>query len=230
MNKKSRFLSFALIAISALACPAAASAQYAQVFNQMRDVLSPALSGSFNYKGYVEATATMGLGNDRANFVGVSTSQGFRYSSWFFMGAGLGVDVAMSSGLGSKNPNLRPDPGYAPNYSRTKCMIPLFSDFRFTVGNVDRPCFFLDIKAGATWLIGNSYLELNNGSLSTRAQFLLRPSIGLRIPTGSDSSRQAINIGVTYQLITANNSWGYWDSNYYNTTLNSLGVTVGYEW
>ncbi len=227
----SRLAALAAVGAVAVLSPSRANAQYAQIVNQIPELLQPALSGSMNYKGFVDVTSTFGIGNDRANFVGVSTTQGFQYSSWFFMGAGIGVDVAMSSTSdnGMIRPN-RPDAGYTPGMARTKAMIPLFTDFRFNFGGNKGPSFFADIKAGATWLIGNSYLELNNGSLSTRTQFLLRPSVGVRIPVNAQNPKQAFNVGVTYQLITANNSWGYWNSSYYNTTLNSLGVNVGYEW
>lgn len=229
----SRLIAVAAAGFVALAAPSHMDAQYAQIVNQIPELLQPALSGSMNYRGFVDVTSTFGIGNDRANFVGVSTTQGFQYASWFYMGVGIGVDVAMSSttkNIDLTSPN-RPDPGYAPGSARTKAMIPLFTDFRFNFGGSNNgPSVFADIKAGAAWLIGNSYLELNNGSLSTRTQFLLRPSIGVRIPVNNQNPKQAFNVGVTYQLITANNSWGYWNSSYYNTTLNSLGVNVGYEW
>lgn len=210
--------------------PGAAKAQYAQIVNQIPSIISPALMGGASYRGYVDATATFGIGDDRANFVGISTTQGYRFAPWFFMGAGIGVDIAMSS---TSDYDLispsRPDPAYYPSMARTKAMIPLFSDFRFNFGKQEGVSFFADIKAGATWLIGNSYLELNNGALSTRAQFLLRPSVGLRIPVNSQNAKQAVNVGLTYQLITANSSWGYWN-NSYSPTINSLGLSVGYEW
>lgn len=218
----------AIVALLSFATPV--KAQYAQIVNQIPELLSPALSGSMNYRGFVDATATFGIGDDRANFVGVSTTQGFQYSDWFFMGVGIGVDVAMSSTSDAMVGQVRPDPGYVRSMARTKAMIPLFSDFRFNIGSKSGPSFFADIKAGATWLIGNSYLELNNGGLSTRTQFILRPSIGVRVPVSSSNPKQAFNIGLTYQLITANNSWGYWGSNSYDTTLNSLGLSAGFEW
>ncbi len=217
------------IGIALFGSSSSANAQYAQIVNQIPELLSPALSGSMNYRGFVDATATFGIGNDRANFIGVSTTQGFQYASWFFMGVGIGVDVATAPTPDRYN-TLRPDPNYGPSMASTKAMIPLFSDFRFNFGNSSSASFYADIKAGAAWLLGNSFLELNNGSLSTRTQFILRPSIGVRIPTNSQKPKQAVNIGVTYQLITANNSWGYWNNSYYDTTLNSLGVNVGYEW
>ncbi|MDE6271818.1 MAG: YdgA family protein [Muribaculaceae bacterium] len=225
----SRLFAPAAIGIAILGSSSSANAQYAQIVNQIPELLSPALSGSMNYRGFVDATATFGIGNDRANFIGVSTTQGFQYASWFFMGVGIGVDVATSS-TSDRYTSLRPDPGYGPSMARTKAMIPLFSDFRFNFGSNSNASFYADIKAGAAWLLGNSFLELNNGSLSTRTQFILRPSIGVRIPVNKQKPKQAVNIGVTYQLITANNSWGYWNNSYYDTTLNSLGVNVGYEW
>ena len=63
-----------------------------------------------NIRGFVDATAMAGLGHNRANILSVSTSQGFQYTSWFYMGVGLGVDVAFSNYDGSLS---RADvPGY----------------------------------------------------------------------------------------------------------------------
>lgn len=205
-----------------------AKAQYYEMANQLTNMLQPALSGSFNYKGFVDATATFGVGTNRANFIGVSTTQGFQYASWFYMGVGMGVDVAMASGVGEIPPASN-YPDYIHSSSTTRAMIPIFSDFRFNIGKSSGTSFFIDIKAGATWIIGSSYLQLAQTRLTGQTQFILRPSIGLRIPTNSKNPKQALNVGFTYQLITANNSWGYWNSTY-DTTLNSLGLNVSYEW
>lgn len=208
-----------------LGAASAASAQYYAIANQVQNLLSTALSGSFRYKGFVDASATAGIGDKRANFLGVSTTQGFQYASWFFMGAGLGVDVALS-----RNVESNIDYGDM-RYSRdhkTKAMIPLFSDFRFTIGGDKGVAAFIDIKAGATWLIGHGDLLLDDGAtLGHSAQFYLKPSIGIRIPTNSSNTRQAINIGFTYQLITSDNNYGYYDD---NVSLNNLGMTIAYEW
>ena len=78
--------------ISALAIgvgTSAASAQYYEIANQLPSLISPALSGSLRYKGFVDLSGTAGLGDNRANFAGISTTQGFQYADWFFMGAGL---------------------------------------------------------------------------------------------------------------------------------------------
>ena len=68
-------------------------AQYYELANQLPSLISPALSGSMRYKGYAEAGFTGGFTDNKANFMSFSTSQGFQYSDWFFMGAGLGIDV-----------------------------------------------------------------------------------------------------------------------------------------
>ncbi|MDE6329760.1 MAG: hypothetical protein K2L83_03500 [Muribaculaceae bacterium] len=220
----------AIVAVIVAGFTTRAEAQYYQMANQLTNMLQPALSGSFNYKGFVDATATFGMGLNRANFIGVSTTQGFQYSSWFFMGVGMGVDMAMATGL--ENAPLTGVPPTSATYHNsdtTKVMIPVFSDFRFNIGSgMAKPSLFIDVKIGATWLIGSSYLQLANSRLTGQAQFLLRPSVGVRIPVNQKNAKQAVDIGLTYQLLTANNAWGYINSN--TTTLNSLGVTASYEW
>ncbi|MDE6298206.1 MAG: hypothetical protein K2M10_00970 [Muribaculaceae bacterium] len=206
--------------------PTAAKAQYGQIVNQLPQILSPALSGSGSYKGFVEATGTFGLGTDKANFLGISTSQGFQYTSWFFMGAGIGIDAAMAQGDNS----IPQDAYYMPRTATTRAMVPLFTDFRFNIGNGKSASFFIDIKAGAAWIIGGNGLRINDKVLTTNAKFILRPSIGVRIPTNSNNLKQAVNIGLTYQLLTANNSWYYYGNSRYDTTLSSIGASISYEW
>lgn len=209
----------------------AANAQYYEIASQLPGLLQPALSGSLAYKGYVEASGLAGIGNNRANFIGVSTSQGFKYADWFFMGVGVGVDAAFVRSDGDYFADIAPDerPDYwGHSSSRTKCMIPVFTDFRFNIGDTQSVCAYIDLKLGAAWLIGDSYLRLNNGAyLSTATQFYMRPSVGVRIPVNKSKPAQAVNIGVTYQLLTSNNNY-YWNDN--SVTLSNLGVTVGYEW
>lgn len=214
------------VLVVALAGVMPCRAQYYEIANQLPSLLSPALSGSMNYKGYVEVSGLAGVGDNRANFVGVSTSQGFRYSSWFFMGVGVGVDVARGAGdvvLADGGPDYD---SYWHETSRTKAMIPVFTDFRFNIGDQSRVGVFCDLKLGAAWLIGGSYLQLSDRCLTTSTQFYFRPTIGVRIPVNSARPTQAVNIGVTYQLLTGNNN--YWGDN--RLTLNNIGVTLGYEW
>lgn len=65
----------ALGAVICLALPV--RAQYYELANQLPSLISPALSGSMNYRGFVQVHGLAGLGDARANFVGISTSQGF---------------------------------------------------------------------------------------------------------------------------------------------------------
>lgn len=201
-----------------------ASAQYVQIANQISDLVRPALSGSLAYRGFVELAGTAGIGTNRANIVGISTSQGFQYASWFYMGAGIGVDIV------STNPKtLSATSESLPDYMRhasasTMAMIPLFSDFRFKIGGDNTTACFIDIKAGAAWLIGNRYLEFTDARMGGGTQFYMRPSIGVRIPMGQ---RQAVSVGVAYQLITSNN----WYSRFADSaTLNGFGAVVSFEW
>ena len=82
--------------VLALAACGVADAQYYELANQIPQLISPALSGSFAYKGFAGASFIKGVGDRNADFIDISTTQGFQYSSWFFMGVGLGVDVVMS--------------------------------------------------------------------------------------------------------------------------------------
>lgn len=205
-------------------------AQYYEAVNQLTNMLSPALSGSLRYKGFVDVSALAGVGVNRANFIGISTTQGFTYSDWFFMGVGMGVDVAMARNTGSDRyydrPGAQPDWWGRPT-SKTMAMLPVFSDFRFTIGGSNSAAAFIDIKAGATWLLGNDDLWLADSYMSHGAQFYLKPTIGVRIPVSSANPRQAVNIGVTYQLITSDNYYNYRGS---SVTLNNFGATIAYEW
>lgn len=206
-----------------------ASAQYYQIANQLSNLIQPALSGSLSYRGFVELSGTAGIGTNRANILGISTTQGFQYSSWFFMGAGIGVDLLMTNPDESLRPSLDNPPSFMNHGStRTAAMIPLFTDFRFKIGGQNNsPAAFIDIKTGATWLMGNDYLEFSTARLGGGTQFYLRPAIGVRIPISAKDNRKAVNVGVTYQLITSNNWYTY---NNGSVTLNGFGATVAYEW
>lgn len=206
--------------IISVTCVIPSHAQYYQIANQLTSLLSPALSGSLKYKGFVEAKGVAGFGDHRANFVGISTTQGFQYASWFFMGAGMGIDMVKG-----QDADINPDNNYYHSSSSTRAMIPVFSDFRFNIPT-GSASLFIDLKLGAAWLLGNRYLQLENARLTTATQFYMVPSIGVRIPTNGKNPKQAFNIGLTYQLLTANNR--YYDSN--SVTLSSLGVTLGFEW
>lgn len=215
--------SIAVGAAVALAC-GAAHAQYYQIANQLTNLITPALSGSLSYKGFVELDGIGGVGPNRANFIGINTTQGFQYASWFYMGVGMGIDVAMARNVDQAHP----DGGYyGLHTSKTMAMLPLFSDFRFNFGPSNGVSAFLDAKVGAAWFLGDNYLGLYDRCMGHGAQFFLQPTLGVRIPVSATNPDHAMNIGVSYRLITSNNNYS-WNSN--TATLNGFGVSVAYEW
>lgn len=222
MKLKKLFL--AAVALVGAALPS--QAQYYEMANQLTNLISPALSGSMKYRGFVDAKGLAGLGHDRANFIGISTTQGFQYASWFFMGAGMGIDMV-------RTPEVINPVTLSDNYrhghsssSHTRAIVPVFSDFRFNIGSGTQTSVFIDLKLGAAWLLGSKYMPLNDAVLSTGTQFYMVPSIGVRIPVNSMNAKQAVNIGIAYELLTSNNRY----YNYNSPTLNSLGMTIGFEW
>lgn len=220
-----RLLSALAITGATLFATTHADAQYADIANQIPNLIAPALSGTGTYRGFVELSGVAGIGNNRANFVSLSTSQGYQYTPWFFMGAGVGVDMAKGVNEHSHNANRYPDYWYH-NSSDTRVMVPVFTDFRVTLGQGTIRAY-ADLKTGAAWILGNKYLRINDARMSTYAQFFLQPSVGIRLATSAQHPNNAVNVGLTYRLLTSNNNY-YWQSN--SVTLNGLGMTIGYEW
>lgn len=223
-------LSKKLILFAAAAtCAASASAQWYQAVSQIPSLISPALSGSLAYKGFVDAGFTAGFGNDwKANVLSVSTTQGFTYSSWFFMGAGIGADVVFRD---TELVDYTQYPGYFPHsQSSTRVMMPVFSDFRFSFGGGPASTrLFVDLRLGATFLFGDTYMQFPDGYMTDRTYFYFRPTVGVRIPVGkSEKSRQAVNVGIAYQLVTSDNAYTWRGGN--SLTMHSLGVGIGFEW
>lgn len=225
----------ALAAVAILLFPAKAEAQYYEIANQIPKLISPALSGSFNYKGFLEAGYSKTFGSYDADFLEISTSQGFRYADWFYMGVGIGVDVLFAhknaswgewGDPGSYDGYRHDDFDHSHSSTTTAAMLPIFSDFRFNIGGGDSASFFIDLKIGCSFLLSRDYIEIGGGYLTNQEYFYLRPAVGIRIPTNSNNPRQAINLGVTYKLLTSN----YWSNWNRNVTLNSLGALISYEW
>ena len=223
--KKLLSLSVAAGLAAGMAVPA--RAQYYEIANQLPSLISPALSGSMQYRGFVEASGLAGMGKNRANFLGISTSQGFQYASWFVMGVGMGVDVAMAQ-QDDRYVAWDPDDWEYGGTAKTKCMIPVFTDFRFRIGNDNSVAAVIGLKLGAAWLLGDDDLMMKTAYMSNETQFYFRPSLGVRIPVSSQNPKQAVNVAVTYQLLTSNNNYTYWHDN--SVTLHNLGLTVGFEW
>lgn len=222
-----KLLSLAVAAVLAAGMAVPARAQYYEIANQLPSLISPALSGSMQYRGFVEASGLAGMGKNRANFLGISTSQGFQYASWFFMGVGMGVDVAMAQ-QNDRYGAWDPDDWEYGGTAKTKCMIPVFTDFRFRICNDNSVAAVIGLKLGAAWLLGDDDLMMKTAYMSNETQFYFRPSLGVRIPVSSQNPKQAVNVAVTYQLLTSNNNYTYWHDN--SVTLHNLGLTVGFEW
>lgn len=222
--KKSLILT---ILAAAGAGTAPASAQYYQLANQIPQMLQPALSGSFNYKGFVDASYVKGIGNRNADYLELTTTQGFQYASWFFMGVGAGVEVVFTNPDSSADRWDTPPGDYDPSkgHSKTGCIIPLYSDFRFNIGSQTNTSFYIDLRLGASFLVSGDYLEIGNGFLTNSECFYFKPSVGMRVPL-NDSGRQALNVGLSYQLVTSD----YWYRYSSNISLSSLGVSIGFEW
>lgn len=220
--------SLALVAIAI--CPfLMAEAQYYEIANRLPGLISPALSGSFNYKGFIDAGYSRTLGNYDADFLEFSTSQGFKYADWFYMGVGIGVDVLFAhqnDTWGNWDQSRPGDFDFDHKTTKTAAMLPLFTDFRFNIGGSQSVSFFIDLKIGCSFLLSNQYIAIGDGYLTNQEYFYLHPSLGLRIPTNSKNPKQAIDIGVSYKLLTSN----YWSNWNRDVTLNALGATVAFEW
>lgn len=214
------------ILLALCAFPFSGSAQIYEAINTLQSVLAPALSGSGRYKGYVEAGYSHTLAHYNGDFVEISTSQGYQYNNWFYMGAGLGVDVLFShknSGWGENI--ITPPPGNR-KVTTTAPMMPLFADFRFLIGNSSNISFFLDLKVGCSFLLTNRNVAIGDGYLTNREYFFLDPSIGLRIPCNKKNPKQGVDVGVKYKLLTSN----YWYNYNNNITLQSIGAYIAFEW
>lgn len=215
---------FTLIAsLSTLfATSSTADAQYYAIARQATDLVTTAITGGINYKGYVDVGYTAGVGSRKADILEFTTTQGIQYNKWFFMGAGMGVDVLFShvdDGYGMGFPGNK-------SYSTTAAMIPLYTSFRFTPGSSKTASFYADVRLGASFLIGKSYVKVGKGYLSNSECFYLRPTVGVHFPINDKKPSQALNLGLSYQLLTNE----YWYGSSSNTVLNSVGVTLSYEW
>lgn len=215
----------AILAFTLCAFSVSLNAQIYEAVNTIQSVISPALSGSGKYKGYVEAGYSHTLAHYNGDFLEVSTSQGYQYNSWFYMGAGLGIDVLFSHPGSNWNQMTTPAPGDRP-YTKTAPMLPLFADFRFLIGNTSNISFFLDLKVGCSFLLTNKNIAIGDGFLTNREYFFLDPSIGLRLPCNKKNPKQAVDVGVKYKLLTSN----YWYNYNNNITLQSIGAFVAFEW
>ena len=218
-----RYFAFLLLAV--ILMPLKSEAQIYEGINALQSVISPALSGSGRYKGYVEAGYAHTLSHYNGDFFELTTSQGYQYNSWFYMGAGMGIDLLLSHKGNNWNDMETPNP-YAKSFTTTAPMLPLFADFRFLIGDKSNISFFLDLKVGCSFLLTNKFVAIGDGYLTNREYFFLNPSIGLRMPCNKKNPKQAVDVGVKYKLLTSN----YWYNYNNNITLQGIGAFIAYEW
>lgn len=211
-----------------LTIPSIANAQWGQIVNRLPSLISPAVSGNGSYRGFIDAGYTKTFGHYDADFIEISTTQGYQYNSWFFMGVGLGADIIFAHQDNNWGTDWTASNSFDFYHSSRKnaVMIPLYSDFRFKFGGSEFASFFADLRAGCSFLMSDDYIPIGSGYLTSRQYFYLRPTIGMRIPLNSKNPKLATYIGITYKLLTSN----YWSSWNRNITLNSIGASVGFEW
>ncbi len=210
-----------LVALAAIiGCSSAASAQYYQMTNQAVNMISSIFNAGASYKGFLDASFTRGIGTYEANVLEFTTTQGAQFTNWFYMGLGAGVDVIFTQEADDFNPDNFTDR----KFTSQGCMIPLYSDFRFNIGDQTKPSFFADLRIGAAFLVGKDYVQIKEAYISRSECFYLRPTVGVRIPVSKSNPKFAVNLGVSYQLVTTE----YWSNR--NIALNSLGLTAGFEW
>lgn len=231
---------FAIIGLAMVAAVPPANAQYWEAANQLANVITPALQGGAAYKGSVEVMGLGGVGSSKLNHVEIATSQGFTYADWFYMGAGIGVDIVHSTlseyhGIDEIGPRYYGDQGWNGwdnperfRNHRTGVMIPVFTDFRFNIGIGGGTSMFIDLRLGASWLVGDRYIAMDNGWLGNDTQFYFRPSLGLRVPINTANPRQAVNFGIAYLMLTSNNNYWYYGGT--NKVLSAVGASISFEW
>lgn len=219
-----KFIVLILLCITAVS--SSVNAQIYEAINTLQSVISPALSGSGRYKGSVEGGYTHTIGKYNADMVELSTSQGYQYNSWFYMGAGLGIDLLLSHKGNDWHDGMTTEPPSMKGVATTAPMLPLFADFRFLIGDTKNIAFFLDLKVGCSFLLTDKVIAIGKGYLTNREYFFLNPSIGLRLPCNKKNNKQAVDVGVKYKLLTSN----YWYNYNNNITLQAIGAFVAFEW
>lgn len=204
-----------------LSVVAAMSAQ-AQFSDLMQFAQTQQSLSLFSYNGYVDVGYSAGVGYYKANKFEATTSHGVS-NGRVFAGLGAGVDVLKTETV---EHSTRWDADL--EVSDNAYMVPLFLDFRYSGRSAIS--FFFDCKTGVAFLVGDDYITIGNGIIDNEFCFYLNCSIGLRFALGAKS---AFNVGVSYGLIQQR-YYDYDDYYYHNRydgiSLNSIGVTAGFEW
>lgn len=192
----------------------------------LQPAISPDLSGTGSYKGYVEAGYAHTLGKYNGDFIEISTTQGYQFNNWFFMGGGVGFDLLLSHKGTDWGSKLTTQPADMKGYTTTSPMIPIFADFRFLIGDTSNITFYLGLKVGCSFQLTDKLIAINQGYLTNREYFFLNPSLGVRVPCNKKNPKQAFDVGVKYKLLTSN----YWENINNNITLQAIGAFIAFEW
>lgn len=190
------------------------------------------------YKGFLEVGFAGGVSDHKANQLDILTTHGISAGN-FFLGLGLGVNILFPQDQTLKSDMISSGYWeYASDYDYYNCtdnavLIPIYLDFKYNFGNTSNICPFIDMKIGASFLVSDQDgAYIGEGWMDKDACFYFSPTIGFRVPLSN--SRTALNIGLTYNLLSQ--KYRYFDDwsgrEYYNDgiVLHSLGARVSIEW
>lgn len=142
-------------------------------------VMSYAQSNTYGggYRGFADLGYTIGVGDYDFGRFEISTTHGYQVNPYFFVGGGVGFHFMESY----KTPGME----YSLDERKSKVSIPLFADFRGTIGK-KRFSPFVDLKLG--------YFVTNNdgfyGNLSAGCRMALKGKQGI-----------SLSIGYTYEKL-----------------------------
>lgn len=145
---------------------------------------------SKGYRGMVDVGYVMEVGGFDDSRVELTTSHGYQFNSFFFLGAGLGFSYWIDSEIVS---------------------IPIFADFRFDIptGSIGNPYF--DLKFGySPWDIQGKYgyMKGSYGNISFGTRFVLGRKIAINTSLGYQFQGVDVRTKVT----------SYYGSYYYTKT------------
>lgn len=186
------------------------------------------------YKGFIEIGYAGGVGSCRADQLDILTTHGITFGNRLFLGVGTGVNILYPKENGTtldwNMSGIYPGSDRYGDNKVTAVMVPVYAAVKYNFGSGSiRP--FIDLKGGVAFLARTEPVRIGDGWLDDRQGVYLSPTLGVNIPT---SSRAAINIGLTYSLISQ--QYCYYDF-YYNEffrsdgiSLHSIGVKFSVEW
>lgn len=180
------------------------------------------------YKGFLEVGFTGGVGDLKANQLEILTTHGVQLGQNFFVGGGIGVNVLFPQNSYYVSSGVSPRYGNYSSGSDNGVMIPLYFDMR--VSGHGRIAPFFDLKMGGAFIASDNLVVGDEAFDNDKACGYFSPTVGVRFAL---SPKSAVNIGVTYNLLTQRDYYYDYDGYVYDSdgpTLNSLGVRMSLEW